>query len=63
MRNIQREDLETTSSSFVYVRLLKLHREDVGDINCGYCRYHRNENATRRPAHRCWKIERKTQHR
>jgi hypothetical protein len=64
MRNIARNDLEMSSNSMVYNRLLKRHRADSGDICCSYCQYHRCENAssTRYRKHTNWKRLRKTQY-
>lgn len=40
------DELKTTNNRSVYNRLIKRYRASNGEINCGYCRYHRMENQT-----------------
>ena len=55
------EELAWTTNSNLYRKLLKLKREQDGEIRCGYCPYHKYENDTRKP-YRNWKRYRKTQY-
>jgi len=62
MRNI--EEFKYTGNRAVYNRALKLYRDSQGDINCGYCRYHKVENIKSNSYYknRTWKRHRKTQY-
>lgn len=61
MKNI--DELRYTSNSQVYKRALKHHRENKGEINCAFCRYHKGENGGwGYNAERSWKKHRKTQY-
>ena len=48
------EELQTTSNSSVYKKLLKSLRETEEKISCSRCPYHRVENMKRTPI-RSWK--------
>ena len=58
------EELAITGNRKVWNQLIKRHRENVGDINCSYCPYHKNENIGRHKWRRpqTWKDSRKTQY-
>ena len=40
------DDYNWTSNSSVYNKLRKLSLEQLGEIHCGYCPYHKGENNT-----------------
>ena len=67
MKNIVnglREKLETTNNSHIHKRLLKVYREQQGEIRCSYCPYHKHENLTADSwCRKSWKEHRQTQYR
>jgi len=52
--------MRTTTNPSVYRKARKRYLAYQGRINCDYCPYHKNENASR-DNRRCWKQYRKNQ--
>jgi hypothetical protein len=62
MNNRSKHDFRHTTNSRVYNRLLKRERELKGEIHCGWCAYHKSDNA-RHTDLRNWKRYRAHQYR
>ena len=43
------------TNALVVAKAYKLKLENDRAIHCGFCKYHRQENASGRPKHRSWK--------
>ena len=63
MRNNLKSALEATTNRAFYNKLIKKYRENVGDIRCSFCPYHKYENDTGSWEKKNWKQYRKTQYR
>ncbi|MCK5016154.1 MAG: hypothetical protein KAS32_03700 [Candidatus Peribacteraceae bacterium] len=63
MRQTSKIELNTTSNSGQYNKMIKRYREHVGDIRCAYCPYNKGENQRHwYGAERSWKQHRMTQY-